>query len=81
MSDYSEKYSPPWSPHVRGSYEPRVIDRETMIPEPQRVHAVCDECKAEFRTTCASGMVRAHIATFARVHLHRDPLAPPAASR
>jgi len=78
---FSERYSPPWCLHVEGSYEPRVLDRETMIPEPQRVYAVCRECKAEFRTTCASGQVRAHIAQFARVHLHRDPLASPAASR
>lgn len=76
MSVHAEKYRPSWAPHVDGSYTRRVVD-EDGLPEEQRVHARCEKCGAEFRTTCQSGQVRLHVAKFARVHLHADPLASP----
>lgn len=69
-----------WAPrgvaHVAGRYEPRRWDPETRTYEEQRVEARCSYpgCGAEFRRSCSSGRVRELIATFASVHLHRDPL-------
>jgi hypothetical protein len=74
------EFSPPWAPHVQGRHTLRVIDVETGRPEAQRYEAKCGKCGAQWGpTTCETGMVRQHIATFARAHLHRDPLAPSAA--
>lgn len=54
-------------------------------PDDQHVQIVCDICKrackctgicrcgAEFHTVCTTGQPRQHIATFAGVHLHRQP--------
>jgi hypothetical protein len=75
------EWSPPFSPHVVGWYEERTIDPETGIPEPSKVWGECRhaECMkggepVRFQTVCSSGLFRQHIATFGRVHLHRDPL-------
>lgn len=67
------EYRPPHAPHVRGSYNERTVDLDGM-PEEQDVHAVCEVCQATFQRKCASGNVRAWIARFGVVHLHRDPL-------
>ena len=71
-------WSPPWAPHVEGSYDDREPD-EDGIPQEARVEARCRTCGATFRRMCASGLMRNWIATFARAHIHRDPLndAPP----
>lgn len=71
---YPEKYSPHWAPHVDGSYTERVLDPETGAPEKQWVHARCGICGEEMRRPCDSGRVRMHVANFALLHLHRDPL-------
>jgi hypothetical protein len=44
--------------------------------EAQQVEGVCSVCNTQWKTTCSSGHPRERIATFARVHLHRDPLTP-----
>lgn len=75
-SELSETWSPPWAPHVVGRFEPRVYDAEEHRYEPQRVEIECVSCGARHRTECASGNVRQRVQVFARVHLHRDPLAP-----
>lgn len=70
-------WTPAWAPaHVRGRYTERRWSAEEQAYEEQRVEAECSfvGCGAIFRRTCSSGRVREHIATFARVHLHRDPL-------
>lgn len=68
----SETWSPPWAQHVVGKYEPERFDDGKR--EPQMVEATCSVCKQTMRRPCDSGRVRAHIATFAQLHLHRDPL-------
>ena len=67
------KYTPPFAPHVFGSYTARTLGPDG-IPDEQKVEAYCTTCQTTFKRTCASGMVRKHIATFALVHLHKDPL-------
>lgn len=76
-------WCPEWAPHVRGRYTERVWDPETKLHDPQTVEVRCTfgGCEATWRTTCQSGHVREHIATFARLHLHRDPLAAPTVVR
>lgn len=69
-------WSPPFAPHVRGRYERRTFDSEAGMPNPQRVAMECTRCGNTWRTVCASGQVRGHIAKFARLHLHRDVLDP-----
>jgi len=71
---YPEKYSPPWAEHVLGSYTAREVDPETGAPEKQWVHAKCGKCGEEMRRPCDSGAVRKHVADFARLHLHKEPL-------
>lgn len=75
-SDTWVDFSPPWAPHVKGSYTDRTFD-EDGLPEEQKVRATCTVCGTVFQRTCASGQVRTHITTFARLHVHRDPLNDP----
>jgi hypothetical protein len=73
------EYSPPWAPHIAGYYYEREVD-EDGIPLEAEVGATCGTCGAVFKRMCSSGLMRHWICTFARVHLHRDPLnseAPP----
>ena len=42
----------------------------------ERIDATCTTCGAVYKRRCSSGLMRQHIANFARVHLHRDPLNP-----
>ncbi len=72
MADLTESYSPRWAPHVVGRYERRAFDPTLHVHEPQRYVVTCAACGAEHRGECASGMVRDHIATFARVHVHAE---------
>lgn len=75
-------WTPPYAPHVEGRYTELEIDPDTNQPLEQRVSAMCRQCGAEWGpVTCTSGMVRQHIATFARVHLHRDALREPFPTR
>lgn len=74
-----QTYSPAWAPHVEGSYPERVVDPETGEAEPQLVRMRCGVCGDEHRVLCSSGAVRQWVLQFAKVHLHRDPLKPPAA--
>jgi len=62
-----------WAPHVYASYTERV--EGDPMPEPQRITCKCMLCGAEWRGDCSSGMVHTHIARFAMVHFHHDPLA------
>lgn len=74
---YPNAYSPPWAPHVQGSFETRAIDPETGLPNEARVEAHCCTCSADWQRTCSSGLMRQHINRFAGVHLHRDdPFTP-----
>ena len=69
-------YAPAWvGPHVTGSYTARV-----RVPgggyDEQTFQASCSQCGAVLGPRkCSSGMVRHHIDTFSRLHLHRHPLA------
>jgi hypothetical protein len=76
-ADAWETWDPPWAPHVRGRYTARVWDPASGMFEDQRVVADCAACGAHWEGHCASGNVRAHVDTFARVHTHRDALAAP----
>lgn len=68
-----QSYRPSWATHIDGSYTERTVDDDGM-PEPQQVFCKCEVCGHQWQTKCSSGLVRQHISTFARVHLHRDPL-------
>ena len=67
-------WGPQWAKHVEGSYPEREVDPESGAPEPQLIRMTCSICKGTHQVTCTSGAVRQHIGTFARVHLHREPL-------
>lgn len=69
------EFSPKWAQHVDGYYYEREFDPETKQPEETECGAKCRICGATFKKMCLSGMFRTHIANFATVHLHRDPLA------
>jgi hypothetical protein len=74
-TELTVRWSPPWAAHVEGRHSPRTLDADGL-PEEQRVEATCTVCRATFRRACSSGMVRHWIEVFAKVHLHRSPLAP-----
>lgn len=84
-SDYGEKYvwiewTPSWGgSHVKGRYSERTFDGG--LPEPQRVECHCEKCGARWVAACTSGSVRSHIAKFAAVHAHKDPLKAPIVQR
>lgn len=74
----TETYSPLWCPNVVGRYSPRQQDPETGMPEEQLWEAECTACKARWGpAACTSGLVRNHIANFAKAHTHRDALQDP----
>ena len=67
---------PPWAPHVRATYPPRVVDEDGKSEQVINMyceHALCAATNRHYRVVCTSGAVRGHIATFALVHAHRDP--------
>ena len=69
-----DTYSPLYALHVKGRYTPReYVDGKH---EPQIVEAVCETCGQRYRAECRQGQPRAHVSRFARLHLHRHPLAP-----
>lgn len=72
-----EEWVPSFAPHVKGRYERREFDPRTKMPVPQTVKMECTVCGTKWATVCSTGQVRTHIARFASLHLHRDPLAVP----
>lgn len=66
-------FVPAWAPHIEGYYFARPINEDGQ-PEEAEVGAKCTVCGESFKKMCLSGLMRQHIAVFARVHLHRDPL-------
>lgn len=69
-----KSYSPPWAPHVVGTYPEKSVDPVTGEPEAQRVNMRCATCGATWRVDCYSGMVKQHVQNFALAHAHRDAL-------
>lgn len=69
-------WTPEYAQHVTGAFDRRVWDPVLLKHEPQTVFIVCKHCGATHQVVCAQGRPLGHIATFARVHLHTDPLAP-----
>ena len=68
-------FRPPWATHVHGRHTLREIDPETGRPEEQYYEATCEKCGCRWGPLpCNTGQVRQHIAKFAIVHLHREPL-------
>lgn len=66
-------YSPPWAPHVVGTYPDRKFDPETQEWSDQKIEMKCTTCGGTYQFTCTSGAVRQHIQNFAVAHAHRDP--------
>ncbi len=86
-SDQWLDWSPPWAPHVKGSYTVRVRG-ESGFCEPQKIRMQCDfelepgrTCGATWQTVCTSGNVRSHINNFAKAHAHQDFPHPPRIER
>lgn len=69
-------YSPPFALHVKGGWEAREADSIGQ-PAPQKIFAYCENCKADWQTTCTTGNVKSWIHKFALTHLHRDPFKEP----
>lgn len=70
-------YSPPWAPHVTGSYGEREFEEAndgTMQLVPIRIDMSCSLCNATHRHVCPSGAVHQWIQRFALAHVHRDPM-------
>jgi hypothetical protein len=65
------EWSPPFAPHVSGTWTPRTWDSYGH-PEPQAVKCRCSICGEEWQTVCSSGLVREHVSRFGVVHLHRE---------
>jgi hypothetical protein len=69
------EWSPPWALHVEGWYHDRLPPEEPGLPpEAAPWGATCTTCGETIQRTCASGMMRGWIQSFARAHLHRSPL-------
>lgn len=76
------KWTPSWvGSHVGGRYTERTFDAESKMPDPQVIMCTCSKCGAKWRGECLSGNVRSHIAHFATVHAHTDPLQAPRVER
>jgi len=74
------EWSPSWGgSHVKGRYTVRTFDGG--MPEPQRIECSCAKCGARWKGECLTGAVRKHIARFASVHAHVDPLEAPRVER
>jgi hypothetical protein len=69
------EWTPNWNINIKGWYEERRVDSETAQPEETPCGARCLVCGETFTKLCASGLFRKHISNFAKIHLHRDPLA------
>ena len=68
-------WTPEHAKHVIGRWTTRTFD-DSGMPEEQRVECVCSwpGCGAVWKGSCSSGRVKEHVARFAHVHLHRNPL-------
>lgn len=69
------EFVPKWALHIKGWYEKREVDEETLEVYEAPVGAECTICGVKFQRMCASGLFRTHIANFALVHAHKDPFA------
>lgn len=69
----AESYSPRWCPHVTGTFE-RKTDNVTGLPEPTMVEMHCTTCGDRTSVKCFFGVPRTKVATYATLHVHRDPL-------
>ncbi len=72
-----QTYSPRWASHVVGTYDVRTFDPETGAPSEQRIDILCRQCGVSHVVFCQTGNVREHVAIFARIHAHRDPMTDP----
>lgn len=61
-------YSPPFAPHVRGSF-PEVARDEDGAVEPLSVSLRCAACGEECASRCTSGRPRERVLLFAVAHL------------
>lgn len=77
------EWSPAFAPHVRGRYrEPNPEDSEPDQVPTWKIEASCGSCGTAWRGQCSTGSgVRAQIARFGSLHLHRDPFAAPDGAR
>ena len=62
-------FTPPFAPHVCGSYPDIERDPETGEVEPLLVSLACAGCGLEERRPCVSGRPRSKVLSFARAHL------------
>ena len=70
-----KEYAPLYAPHVKGRYTERTYDQENgNKPEPQKVEVHCENCGKRYKAECLQGQPRQHIARFANIHLHRNPM-------
>lgn len=69
-------YSPRWSPHVVGRYDPREVDLETGEADPQVIDLECSKCGDRSRASCNSGNVRAWVNRYGTAHMHKDTMDP-----
>lgn len=71
-----ESWSPAWAPEIVGEYEEPRFEGGMSIGQKWRARCTVEGCGAKFEGTCSTGVVRAHIAKFASVHVpeHRSPL-------
>jgi hypothetical protein len=65
------EYSPRWAPYVVGRHEPISFDDGDR--REQRWEVECKHCGATFQGTCATGLVRRHVANFAHQHFECKP--------
>jgi hypothetical protein len=76
MVEAMNEYRPRWAPWVVGTFQEPEFDPTRGCYEPLRVDVRCEKCGEATRRTCDSGQPRDHVARFARLHVHRDPLGP-----
>lgn len=67
------EYSPPFAPHVRGSF-PTLTRDEDGAPEPGVVRLSCGRCGDASEVRCASGRYRQRVAQYALAHVDCTPL-------
>lgn len=72
------EFRPAFAEHVRAEHEPRAHDPETGEALPMKFAFACERCGERYEGVCDSGRVRDRASKWALLHLHRDPLAPPA---
>lgn len=66
-------YSPPWAPHVTGTFPERTFDEDRVLV-PMKIEMSCSLCGDRYQKTCETGAVHQWVQKFALVHVHRDPM-------